>query len=65
LYSSQLQGNVTKIHDTRLEISKARFKHRFPFVPFFDAYVVIPPTYIEFGEDPRVFNLLNEIQDEG
>ena len=55
----------SKIHDFWLERAKTRFERRLPLITILDSYVVVPPSYVEFGEYPGILNLLDEIWDQG
>ena len=55
----------SKVHNFGLERAKARFECCFPLISFLDAYIVVSPSYIEFGKYPRIFDLLNQIQNQG
>jgi hypothetical protein len=40
-----------KEHNSRFKESLARLEGGFPFVTFFDADVVIPPSYVKLGKE--------------
>ena len=54
----------SKVHYFWLEGAKTRLEVRLPLVAVLDAYIIIPPSHVEFGEDPCIFNLLYQIWDE-
>ena len=37
-------------HDKGFKKAKGAFEGGFPFITFFDAYVVITPSYVKFGK---------------
>ena len=55
----------SKVHYFWLERAEARFECCFPLVSVLDSDIIIPPSHVEFGEDPCVSNLLYQIWDKG
>ena len=55
----------SEVHNFWLERAKACFECHLPLISLFDSYVIISPSYIEFGEHPGILDLLYEIGDEG
>ncbi len=55
----------TEIHHCRFEKPISGFKGCFVFVSFPNAYVVVPPSYVEFCVDMRVAQITYEIGNEG
>ena len=60
------RGGVGKLeeHDIWFELSFVGYKGRLPLVSIFDADVVIPPSYVELGEDSGAFDPCYEFQNQ-
>jgi len=54
-----------KEHDGWFEQPVTSFKGGLPFVAFFNADIVIPPSDVEFGKPPFTRNAVNELRYEG
>ncbi len=55
----------TEIHHGRFEKSISGFEGCLVFVPFANADVIVPPSYIEFRVDVRIAQIAYKIGDEG
>src|SRR5216684_5133276 len=54
-----------KEHDRWFEESFWGEERRFPFVPLFDANIVVPPSYIELSEEGATSKAINGLGNEG
>ena len=52
-------------HDGGLEESLVSDEGRLPLMAVFNLYVVIPPPYVELGENRGVSQFVHEVRDEG
>ena len=55
----------TEEHDRGFEEAAIGNESRLPLVAFLDADVVEAPTHVHLGEDLGVFDLVNDVRDEG
>jgi len=51
----------SEVHDGGFKESMPHFESRFPFVPFFYAYVVIPPSNVQFCVNMGVTEVLCKV----
>jgi len=55
----------SKEHDSWFEQSCRGFEGGLPFVAFFDSDVVVPPSYVEFGEKRSALELFQDCFNQG